>query len=138
MDRLTEFSQVQNTYLDIFQILGAMALLLGSVGLGVVVLRNVMERRGELALLQAIGFKKGSLQWMILAEHGGLLALGITGGVLSALLAVWPSLTTPDQGLPKGMLWVIVGAILISGLFWTWLATVIALRGKLLPALRNE
>ena len=138
VDRLTEFSQVQNTYLDIFQILGAMALLLGSVGLGVVVLRNVMERRGELALLQAVGFKQGSLQWMMLAEHGGLLALGIIGGVLSALLAVWPSLTTSDQGLPKGMLWVIVGAILISGLFWTWLATVIALRGKLLPALRNE
>ena len=138
MDRLTEFSQVQNTYLDIFQILGAMALLLGSVGLGVVVLRNVMERRGELALLQAVGFKQGSLQWMMLAEHGGLLAFGIIGGVLSALLAVWPSLTTPDQGLSKGMLWVIVGAILISGLFWTCLATVIALRGKLLPALRNE
>ena len=138
VDRLTAFSQVQNTYLDIFQILGAMALLLGSVGLGVVVLRNVMERRGELALLQAIGFKKFSLYWMMLAEHGGLLILGILGGTLSALLAVWPSLTTPDQGLPKGILWAIIGAIIINGLFWTWLATVIALRGKLLPALRDE
>ncbi len=35
--RLAEFSQVQNTYLDIFQALGGLALLLGSVGLGVVV-----------------------------------------------------------------------------------------------------
>ena len=74
----------------------------------------------------------------MLAEHGGLLILGISGGTLSALLAVWPSLTTPDQGLPKGILWAIIGAIIINGLFWTWLATVIALRGKLLPALRDE
>ena len=136
--RLEEFSRVQNTYLDIFQVLGGLALLLGSIGLGVVVLRNVMERRGELALLQAIGFRKGSLQWLVLAEHGGLLILGLIGGVLSALIAVWPSLTAPGQGLPVDLLKWTVGGILVSGLFWTWLATVIALRGKLLSSLRSE
>ena len=78
---------MQNTYLDIFQALGGLALLLGSVGLGVVVLRNVLERRGELALLQAVGFRKGSLHWLVLAEHGGLLVLGLIGGMVSALLA---------------------------------------------------
>jgi len=136
--RLEEFSRVQNTYLDIFQVLGGLALLLGSIGLGVVVLRNVMERRGELALLQAIGFRKGSLQWLVLAEHGGLLMLGLIGGVLSALIAVWPSLTAPGQGLPVDLLKWTVGGILVSGLFWTWLAAVIALRGKLLSSLRSE
>jgi len=136
--RLEEFSQVQNTYLDIFQALGGLALLLGSVGLGVVVLRNVLERRGELALLQAVGFRKGSLHWLVLAEHGGLLALGLIGGVVSALLAVAPSLTGPGQGLPLDLLKWIVGGILVSGLFWTWLASVVALRGRLLTALRSE
>ena len=136
--RLAEFSQVQNTYLDIFQALGGLALLLGSVGLGVVVLRNVLERRGELALLQAVGFRKGALHWLVLAEHGGLLVLGLVGGVVSALLAVAPSLTAPGQGLPVDLLQWIVGGILVSGLFWTWLASMAALRGPLLPALRSE
>lgn len=136
--RLAEFSQVQNTYLDIFQALGGLALLLGSVGLGVVVLRNVLERRGELALLQAVGFRKGALHWLVLAEHGGLLVLGLVGGVVSALLAVAPSLTAPGQGLPLDLLQWIVGGILVSGLFWTWLASMAALRGPLLPALRSE
>jgi len=136
--RLAEFSQVQNTYLDIFQALGGLALLLGSVGLGVVVLRNVLERRGELALLQAVGFRKRSLHWLILAEHGGLLVLGLIGGVMSALLAVAPSLTGPGQGLPVNLLKWIIGGILVSGLFWTWLASVAALRGRLLTALRSE
>ena len=47
--RLDEFNAVQNTYLQIFQLLGGLGLLLGSVGLGVVVLRNALERRAELA-----------------------------------------------------------------------------------------
>jgi len=42
--RLNEFNAVQNTYLGTFQVLGGLGLLLGSAGLGVVVLRNVLER----------------------------------------------------------------------------------------------
>jgi ABC-type lipoprotein release transport system permease subunit len=136
--RLAEFSKVQNTYLDIFQALGGLALLLGSVGLGVVVLRNVLERRGELALLQAVGFRKSALHWLVLAEHGGLLILGLAAGIISAAIAVWPALNAPGQGMPLKLLAWMVGGILLSGLLWTWLAAVIALRGKLLPALRHE
>ena len=136
--RLAEFSQVQNTYLDIFQALGGLALLLGSVGLGVVVLRNVLERRGELALLAAVGFRKSALHWLVLAEHGGLLVLGLAGGIISAAVAVWPALSNPGQGMPLKLLAWTAGGILLSGLLWTWLAAVTALRGKLLPALRNE
>ena len=47
---------------SIFQLLGGLGLLLGSVGLGVVVLRNVLERRGELAILRAVGFRRRSLR----------------------------------------------------------------------------
>ena len=45
--RLAQFNAVQNTYLNTFQVLGGLGLLLGSAGLGVVVLRNVLERRNE-------------------------------------------------------------------------------------------
>ena len=87
-DRLKQFSQVQNTYITIFQALGGLALLLGSLGLGVVVLRNVLERRGELAVMQAVGFRKGALRWLVCSEHGLLLVLGLAVGVGAALLAV--------------------------------------------------
>ena len=52
--RLGELNAVQNTYLNTFQVLGGLGLLLGSLGLGVVVMRNVQERKSELALLRAI------------------------------------------------------------------------------------
>ena len=137
-DRLENFSQVQNTYITIFQALGGLALLLGSLGLGVVVLRNVLERRGELAVMQAVGFRKGALRWLVCSEHGLLLFLGLVVGVSAALLAVWPSLTTPGAQMPWRTLgWVLAG-VLVSGIIWTWLAATAALRGKLLPALRSE
>ena len=137
-ERLAQFSQVQNTYITIFQALGGLALLLGSLGLGVVVLRNVLERRGELAVMQAVGFRKGALQWLVCSEHGLLLVLGLMVGVSAALLAVWPSLTTPGTQMPwRTLSWMLAG-VLISGMIWTWLAATMALRGKLLPALRSE
>src|SRR5207253_6518351 len=88
--RLNDFNAVQNTYLGTFQILGGLGLLLGSAGLGVVVLRNVMERRGELSLLLAVGFQRRSLQRLVMGEHGALLGLGLGIGVLAAAVAVLP------------------------------------------------
>jgi hypothetical protein len=136
--RLAAFDAVQNTYLSTFQVLGGIGLLLGSAGLGVVVLRNVLERRGELALLQAVGFRRRTLQWLVLSEHAALLWLGLGIGLLAALVAVLPALRAPGSGLPVTRLAVTVGAVLASGLAWTWLATWAALRGRLLEALRHE
>src|SRR5260370_5944838 len=95
VQRLNAFNSVQNTYLGTFQILGGLGLLLGSAGLGVVVLRNVLERRGELALLQAVGFRRLTLQWLVLSEHAGLLWLGLGVGLVSALVAILPVLLAP-------------------------------------------
>jgi ABC-type antimicrobial peptide transport system permease subunit len=129
---------VQNTYLSTFQILGGLGLLLGSAGLGIIVLRNVFERRGELGLLLAVGFQRRALQKLVLVEHGALLATGIAIGVVSAAVVVLPALVSPGAPLPYGSLAVTLGAVCLNGLIWTWLATRFALRGDLLEALRNE
>src|SRR5205807_9049311 len=86
-ERLADFNTVENTYLSIFAILGGLGLLLGSLGLGIVVLRNVLERRGELALLRAVGFGPRALRWLVFSEHSLLLGMGLLVGVVAALLA---------------------------------------------------
>ena len=136
--RLAAFNAVQNTYLNTFQVLGGLGLLLGSMGLGVVVLRNVLERRGELGLLQAVGFTQRSIRWLVLSEHGGLLALGLVVGIGSALLAIAPVLLAPGARLHATALGLTLAGVLLSGLLWTWLAIRLALRGRFLDALRNE
>jgi hypothetical protein len=136
--RMEALNAVQNTYLGTFQVLGGLGLLLGSAGLGIVVLRNVLERRGELGLLTAVGFRRRGLQQLVLSEHGALLGLGLALGIGAAAIAVLPALLTPGTELPYGTLGLTLGGVLVNGVVWTWLATRLAVRGDLLAALRNE
>jgi ABC-type antimicrobial peptide transport system permease subunit len=135
--RLAQFNAVQNTYLNTFQILGGLGLLLGSVGLGVVVLRNVQERRGELGLMLALGFEPRALRRLVLAEHVALLLLGLGVGLVAALVAVLPSLGTPGADFPWRSLSVTLGLVLANGLVWTVWATARSLRGRLVDSLRH-
>jgi len=136
--RLAAFSEVENTYLSIFRLLGGLGLVLGSVGLGLVVLRNILERRGELAMLRAVGFDKGALKRMVFCEHWGLMVCGLACGVVAALVAVVPALRTPGAHVPYFSLALTIVGIAIGGAVWIRLATGFALSGKLLEALRNE
>jgi putative ABC transport system permease protein len=136
--RLAQFNAVENTYLSIFQLLGGFGLILGSVGLGLVVLRNVLDRRGELAMLRALGFDKTTLGKMIFHEHSGLMLGGLACGVVAALVAVGPALKTPGAQAASFSLVLTIVAIGISGMIWIWLAAKLALSGEMLDALRNE
>jgi putative ABC transport system permease protein len=136
--RLAEFSAVENTYLSIFQLLGGLGLILGSVGLGLVVLRNVLDRRGELAMLRAVGFDKITLRKMIFHEHSGLMLGGLACGVVAALVAVGPALKSPGAQAASFSLVLTIGAIGISGMLWIWIAAKFVLSGGMLDALRNE
>jgi ABC-type antimicrobial peptide transport system permease subunit len=137
-ERLAAFNTVENTYLSIFAALGGLGLLLGSAGLGVIVLRNVLERRGELALLRAVGLNHRALHRLVFSEHALLLSLGLLVGTASALVAVLPALRSPGANVPYASLALTLLAVFVSGFAWTWAAAAFALRGPLLDALRNE
>ncbi len=136
--RLTIFNAVQNTYLLIFAALGGLGLILGGVGLGLVVLRNVLERRAELAVMRAIGFSKQTLRWGILIEHWALLGMGLMAGMISAGIAVIPALIHSPHALPWNTLGLTLGGVVLSGLIWTAIAARAALHGRLIEGLRVE
>ena len=137
-ERLATFYAVRNTYLSIFQALGGLGLLLGSAGLGVVVLRNVLERRGELALLRAVGFTRGRLYRLVLYEHWALLSAGILCGSSAGFVAVVPALRSAGGAVPYLSLSATLAAVAAGGILWIYLATAAAIRGPMLPALRGE
>jgi hypothetical protein len=137
-DRMAELDAVENSYLDIFTLLGGLGMALGSVGLAAVVMRNVLERRGELAVLQAVGFAKGRLRGMVMMEHVYLLAMGIVCGLVPAAVATAPVIARGIGRAPMVSLGVMLAAVFAGGVLWTALATYAALRGPLLPALRGE
>ena len=86
----------------------------------------------------AVGFRRRALLWLVLSEHGALLALGLGVGIVAAIVAVLPALLSPGAHVPYRSLALTLAAVLVNGLLWTWLATGYALRGNLLAALRNE
>jgi putative ABC transport system permease protein len=138
VERLAAFSAVENTYLSIFTVLGGLGLVLGSIGLGLVVLRNMLERRGELAMLRAVGFDRGRLRRMVFDEHWPLCLAGLAWGAIAAVTAVIPALKSPGGQVPYVLLLATIAAIGLSGAAWVWLAATLALRGRLLDALRHE
>ena len=136
--KLAEFQAVQNTYLGIFTLLGGFGILLGTVGLAIVVARNVLERRGELGLLKAVGYRPGMLRSLVLAEHAALHVGGVLLGTVAAIVAVLPAVSAPGGGLPAGLLTALVGGVLVAGLVFCAIAARLALRGPLVDAIRDE
>jgi len=136
--RMMLFSAVQNTYLSIFSLLGGLGLGLGSIGLGLVVMRNVLERRGELALMRALGFTRRRLRRLVLREHVLLLIAGLIVGIIAAAVSIVPTVSQTEGGASLTMIVLTLGGVLVSGLVWTALATYGVLRGPLIEALRKE
>ena len=137
-ERLAAFHQVENTFLSTFQALGALGLILGTFGLGTVLLRNVLERQRELALLRATGYRRDHLATTVIAESLFLLACGLSLGLICALVAVAPAYAERDQAFPFAGTLALLVAVTISGLLSTILATRAATKTALLPALKNQ
>ncbi|HEX7900802.1 MAG TPA: ABC transporter permease [Planctomycetota bacterium] len=137
-ERLERFYRVEATYLAMFQVLGGLGVLLGSAGMGVLVLRNVMERRSELALLRAVGYTKAQAVAVVQTEHRVLVLAGLAAGTLASALAVLPSAARPDADIPLVTLAAFLGATALLAFVWIGAATRAAMRAELVRALRNE
>lgn len=83
--------------------LGAVALLVGGVGVANTMVISVLERRSEIALRRALGATRGHIRSQFLVESLLLSVLGGTGGVLLGSAATagyaayrgWPSVVPP-------------------------------------------
>ena len=138
-ERLAQFHRVENTYLSTFQTLGGLGLLLGTFGLGTVLLRNVLERKRELALLGAVGYRRTHVMTMVVAENVLLLVAGVAAGAISAALAIAPAVAERGSKLPftSGSALLMI-AVLVTGLLSSVIAMRAATRMPLLASLRSE
>jgi hypothetical protein len=137
-EQLAGFHRVENTYLSTFQFLGGLGLLLGTLGLSVVLLRNVLERRRDLGVLRAVGYTPRHLATIVAGENAFLLLSGTAIGAASALLAILPAIASRGWRLPSSSTGWLLGSVLLAGMVASLLATRIALRTPLLEALRSE
>jgi ABC-type lipoprotein release transport system permease subunit len=137
-ERVAAYHRVENTYLSTFQFLGALGLLLGTAGLAAVLLRNLLERRRELALLGAVGFTPMDLRLIVLAENALLLAVGLTVGTVCAAIAAAPHWMQRGGQVPLTTVVVLPAIVFFTGVMVTLVAVQLATRAPLMNALRAE
>ena len=136
-DRLAGYRAVENTYISTFQSLGGLGVLLGTFGLALVLFRNIVERRGELATLRAFGFRRQLLSRMLFLESCFLLAVGMFIGIVAGLVAILGS-----QGNLPSFPWMSLTITLLLifgfGIIANAVAVAVALRSPLLSMLKSE
>ena len=136
--RWASYHQVENTYLATFQALGALGLLLGTIGVGAVLARNVLERRRELALLRAVGFSPSNVRTVVMAESLALVAGGVLLGTTAAVIAMLPALRDRSQSLPIAELAALGGAVMLTGVIASLVAVRTASAVNVVQALKSE
>jgi ABC-type antimicrobial peptide transport system permease subunit len=137
-DRLLSFYTVENTYLNIFLMLGALGLLIGTLGLGILIFRITFEQIPEYALLLSLGFSKPIIQRLVMREKLFLMGIAVLIGLIPAVLSGLPTLLS---SLYAG-LWIWLPAIsvlvILSGSIFSLIAIRRTFKQNLVQALRNE
>ena len=135
--RLASYRAVENTYISTFQSLGGLGVLLGTFGLALILFRNIIERRGELATLRAFGFRRQLLSRILFLESCFLLTVGMLIGIVAGLVAILGS-----QGHLPSFPWVSLTITLLFifgfGIIANAIAVAVALRSPLLSTLKSE
>ncbi len=137
VERLASYHRVESTYLSTFQSLGGLGLLLGTIGLGAVLARNVIERQRELAMLRSVGYQKKHFTVMVISENAILLVLGAVTGLLCALIATAPVLVSRGEPPPLRSI-LLPLLVVVVGLAASALALKLTSSTPLLNALRTE
>jgi hypothetical protein len=136
--RMRGYLAVQNTYITTFQTLGGFGLAMGAVGLVALSLRNVFERRRELALLRAVGYGPAQLTGLLVAENAFLIGTGLGVGLLAALVAVAPAAPERPAAIPWATLGLTLAGVGLIGVGAGAWATRAALRAPIVAALRSD
>ncbi len=124
---LTAQADAQGAFDTLFLGLGAVALLVGAVGVANIMVISVLERRSEIGLRRALGATKGHIRTQFLSEA---ILLALTGGVAGVILG---AAATAIYAHAKGWATVIPPLAWAGGLA---AALLIGAAAGLLPALR--
>ena len=137
-DRWAAYHEVENTYLTTFQALGSLGLLLGTLGLGAVLARNVLERRKEIGLLSAIGYSPSNIRGMVLSEGMAMVIGGLLIGTVCAAIAILPALRDRAQSLPLGSLFLLLLVVTATGAVASLIAINLTTRTPVVRAIKSE
>lgn len=122
-DALAAAKATDDAFTGLLLGLGAVALLVGGVGVANTMVISVLERRAEIGLRRSLGATRGQVRTQFLAESLLLSLLGGLGGVFVgivvtgsyALMQGWPTVVPPWATLGGALATLLIGAV--AGLY---------------------
>jgi putative ABC transport system permease protein len=126
-DVIAARAAAKGAFTSLFLGLGAVALLVGGLGIANVMVISVLERRSEIGLRRALGATKPHIRLQFLAES---LLLALAGGIAGSVLAIAAS---ASYSLARGWAVVISTRLVLAGAL---LALLIGALAGLYPAAR--
>ena len=103
---VSTFIQIGQSFLGIFEAFLALGLVVGIAGLGIISIRSVVERRKEIGVLRAIGYRKNMVLSAFLLENSYVALLGILIGIVLGIDLGYAIATSPGSGLSFVIPWV--------------------------------
>ena len=139
LEKMAEFSSIENTYLNIFFLMGAFGMLLGTIGLAIVIVKSMLERRNELALMKSLGFKNKIILRILLIEYLTLFLSGSIAGTLTAFIAALPTFINGNHTVSVGFLFSVISILILNGVLWIFVVSNRIINESFSPeALRND
>ena len=103
---VSTFIQIGQSFLGIFEAFLALGLVVGIAGLGIISIRSVVERRKEIGVLRAIGYRKSMVLSAFILENSYVALLGILIGIVLGIDLGYAIATSPGSGLSFVIPWV--------------------------------
>jgi putative ABC transport system permease protein len=132
-------------FMTLIQVYMGLGLLVGIAALGVIAIRSVVERRQQIGVLRAIGFKRRMVQLGFMIESSFIAMMGIAIGVVLGVILAYLMMNDPafsggtaEFNLPWLRLGVIILAAYVAAVLMTYLPARQAGRVPVAEALRFE
>ena len=120
---ISNFIQIGQSFLGVFEAFLALGLVVGIAGLGIISIRSVVERRKEIGVLRAIGFRKNMILSAFLLENSYVALLGILIGIVLGIDLGYAIATSPGSGLSFVIPWLSLIEIIVFSYGLAVLAT---------------
>lgn len=136
--------RLTNSFLRAFQAFIGIGLAAGLAALGVIAVRAVVERRGQIGVLRSLGFRSRMVGIQMLLEMGFIAFLGVALGTTLALALAWRLFDEQTFGpdvtlyIPAGTIAIFAVGAMAASLVLTYLPARQAARTTIAEALRYE
>ncbi len=136
---IEEQVEVNNAFNNLLTGFMGMGLIVGVAALGVISLRAVVERRQQVGMLRAIGYRQGMIQLSFLVEASFISLLGVAIGVALGVILSFnlvEAFAEQIPGLHFSMPWLQMGIIIGIAYVFAMLTTYLPARqaGRIQPA----